>query len=88
MLMFLISFLLIKFKYKINEENHASMIKAINARYEGGEYRDELLDELDANTAKKSKKASKKQKNHENCKKTIKEILKEELTNIHNKGNK
>lgn len=88
MLMFLISFLLIKFKYKINEENHASMIKAINARYEGGEYRDELLDDLDAKTAKKSKKGSKNHKNNENCKKAIKEILREELTNLHNKGNK
>lgn len=88
MLMFLISFLLIKFKYKINEENHASMIKAINARYEGGEYRDELLDDLDAKTAKKAKKGSKNHKNNENCKKAIKEILREELTNLHNKGNK
>ena len=88
MLMFLISFLLIKFKYKINEENHASMIKAINARYEGGEYRDELLDDLDAKTAKKAKKGSKNHKNHENCKKAIKEILREELTNLYNKGNK
>lgn len=88
MLMFLISFLLIKFKYKINEENHASMIKAINARYEGGEYRDELLDDLDAKTAKKSKKGSKNHKNNGNCKKAIKEILREELTNLHNKGNK
>lgn len=88
MLMFLISFLLIKFKYKINEENHASMIKAINARYEGGEYRDDLLDDLDAKTAKKAKKGSKNHKNNENCKKAIKEILREELTNLHNKGNK
>ena len=62
MLMFLTSFLLIKFKYKINEENHASMIKAIDARYKGEEYRDENLDKLDLETAKKPRKIKKKEK--------------------------
>jgi Na+/melibiose symporter-like transporter len=55
MLMFLAAFLLIKFKYKINEKNHESIIKAVEARKEGKEYRDELLDELDASTMKKPK---------------------------------
>ena len=83
MLMFLASFLLIKFKYKINEENHASMIKAIDARYKGEVYRDENLDKLDVATAKKSRK-NKKQKQSsykEEFRKQVREIIKE----VHNK---
>lgn len=83
MLMFLTSFLLIKFKYKINEENHASMIKAIDARYKGEEYRDENLDKLDLETAKKPRKIKKKEK------KTYKEAFREQVRDIireiHNK---
>ena len=83
MLMFLISFLLIKFKYKINEENHASMIKAIDARYKGEEYRDENLDKLDLETAKKPRKIKKKEK--KTYKETFREQVRDIIQDIHNK---
>ena len=83
MLMFLTSFLLIKFKYKINEENHASMIKAIDARYKGEEYRDENLDKLDLETAKKPRKIKKKEK--KTYKETFREQVREIIRDIHNK---
>ena len=83
MLMFLISFLLIKFKYKINEENHASMIKAIDARYKGEEYRDENLDKLDLETAKKPRKTKKKEK--KTYKETFREQVRDIIRDIHNK---
>ena len=83
MLMFLISFLLIKFKYKINEENHASMIKAIDARYKGEEYRDENLDKLDLETAKKPHKIKKKEK--KTYKETFREQVRDIIRDIHNK---
>ena len=83
MLMFLISFLLIKFKYKINEENHASMIKAIDARYKGEEYRDENLDKLDLETAKKPRKIKKKEK--KTYKETFREQVRDIIRDIHNK---
>lgn len=83
MLMFLISFLLIKFKYKINEENHASMIKAIDARYKGEEYRDENLDKLDLATTKKPRKIKKKEK--KTYKETFREQVRDIIRDIHNK---
>ena len=83
MLMFLTSFLLIKFKYKINEENHASMIKAIDARYKGEEYRDENLDKLDLETAKKPRKFKKKEK--KTYKETFREQVRDIIRDIHNK---
>lgn len=83
MLMFLTSFLLIKFKYKINEENHASMIKAIDARYKGEEYRDENLDKLDLETAKKPRKIKKKEK--KTYKETFREQVRDIIQDIHNK---
>ena len=83
MLMFLISFLLIKFKYKINEENHALMIKAIDARYKGEEYRDENLDKLDLATTKKPRKIKKKEK--KTYKETFREQVRDIIRDIHNK---
>lgn len=80
MLMFLATFLLIKFKYKITEQNHASMIKAVEARKNGEVYRDELLDQLDKDTAKKSKKKAKEEGSE--TKEVIASIFREELVKI------
>ena len=89
MLMFVISFLLIKFKYKINENNHESMIKAINARYKGEEYRDEYLDDLDQKTSKtpKNKKRSIYGKNPQSIE-AFRNTFKEILNEVHNPSSK